>query len=72
MDREADNVTEMNLGRQFHHSVAGSWVREVNVDPFLRERGPAGKTVRLVAEDDGEVAASSGISIGRVATASLL
>lgn len=41
MDREADNVTEMNLGRQFHHSVAGSWVGEVNVD--LRERGPAGK-----------------------------
>lgn len=43
MDREADNVTEMNLGRQFHHSVAGSWVGEVNVDPFLRERGDAGK-----------------------------
>lgn len=43
MDREADNVTEINLGIHFNHSVAGSWVGEVNVDPCLRKRCPAGR-----------------------------
>lgn len=43
MDRKADNVTEINLGVRFNHSVPGSWVGEVNVDPCLRKRCAAGK-----------------------------
>lgn len=43
MGGEADNVTEIDLGIHFNHSVAGSWVGDVNADPWLRERCPAGR-----------------------------
>lgn len=43
MGGEADNVTEIDLGIHFNHSVAGSWVGDVNADPCLRARRPVGK-----------------------------
>lgn len=43
MGGEADNVTEINLGIHFNHSVAGSRVGDVIADACLRERCPAGK-----------------------------
>lgn len=46
MGRKADTVTEMNLGIRFNHSVPGSWVGEVNVEPYLRKRFPAGEQWR--------------------------
>ena len=44
MGGEADNVTEINLGTHFNHSVRwGSWVGDVNAGPCLREQRPAGR-----------------------------
>lgn len=70
VDREADNVTEINLGVHFNHSAAGSWVGEA--DPCLRTRRHAGGSAQLLGRDEGEVAASSGTSIGHGAVAELL
>lgn len=71
VDREADNVTEINLGVHFNHSAAGSRVGEA--DPCLRTRRHAGGSAQLLGRvEEGEVAASSGASIGRGAVAELL
>lgn len=45
---EADTVTEINLGIDFYHSVAGSWVDDVHLDPYLRERCSAGEQWSLL------------------------
>lgn len=70
MDREADNVTAINLGVHFNHSAAGSWVEEA--DPCLGTRRHAGGSAQLPGWDEGEVAASSSTSIGHGAVAELL